>query len=338
MPRVPPEHHPVWVRQLAAELRSLGHPVEDLLTQVGLTEGDLSPDRARIPFAKHAAFFELAAKVTDDDCFGLHFAQTREVRDAGVVGYVGLASATLSDAFKNVSRYVRVASNATVLSTDMLDTHGELYWSISDLPSPTPRQCLEFTGAQIVRGIRDLTGRDLVPVRVCFAHPRSKHVEEFERCFRCPVRFGRGENVVQMKASDLRTPLIASDNRLLAVLRSFCEDILALHAHDPVSVTDQVERIIADRLAKGEAKLDIVASELGMSPRSLSRRLAESGTSFNQIVEDLRKELATRYLEESALRLAEISFLLGYTDVSSFNHAFKRWTGMTPSAFRRKST
>lgn len=338
MARVPPEHHPVWVRQLAAELKSLGHPAEDLLAQVGLTAADLSRDHAPIPFARHAAFFELAARVTGDDCLGLHFAQTREMRDAGVVGYVGLASPTLSDAYKNISRYVRVASNATVLSTDLLDSQGEVHWWVSDLPSPKPRQCLEFTGALMVRGMRDLTGRSLAPVRVSFAHPRTKHIEEFERYFRCPVRFGRDQNVVQIKPSDLRTKLIASDDRLLTVLRGFCEDILSRHAHQPLSVVEKVERTVADRLPKGEAKLDIAAGELRMSPRSLSRRLAESGTSFNQIVEDLRKELASRYLEESDLRLAEISFLLGYTDVSSFNHAFKRWTGMTPSAFRRKST
>jgi AraC-like DNA-binding protein len=328
----------VWVRQLAAELRSLGYPVEDLLAQAGLTDSDLGTDSARIPFAKHAAFFELAAEVTGDDCFGLHFAQTREIPDAGIVGYVGLSSPTLSDAYKNISRYVRVASDATVLSTDMLDADGALRWWVTELPSPKPRQCLEFTGAQIVRGMRDLTGRSLVPVSVSFAHPRTEHIEEFENCFRCPVRFGREENVVQIKLSDLQIPLAASDDRLLTVLRGLCEDALSRRGHRPLSLVEKVEHTIADRLAKGEAKLDIAASELGMSPRSLSRRLAESGTSFNRIVEDLRQKLATRYLGESGLRLAEISFLLGYTDVSSFNHAFKRWTGKTPSAFRREAS
>jgi AraC-like DNA-binding protein len=100
---------------------------------------------------------------------------------------------------------------------------------------------------------------------------------------------------------------------------------------------ERVERLIADRLAHREAKLDTVATELGVSPRSLSRKLADLDTSFNGIVESLRKELARRYLQESNLSVTEIAFLLGYSEVSTFNHAFKRWTGSTPAVSRSKA-
>ncbi len=92
MPRSSIKHDAVWVRQLAAELKLRGHPVKRLLAQVGLDERSLNADGARIPFAKHAAFFELAAEVTEDGCLGLHFGQTRNTRDAGLIGYVGLGS------------------------------------------------------------------------------------------------------------------------------------------------------------------------------------------------------------------------------------------------------
>ena len=103
-----PKHDAVWARQLADELKLQGHPVKDLLAQVGLHERALNADGARIPIAKCAALFELAAEVTGDGCLGLHFGQTRETRDAGLIGYVGLSSPTAMEFIKNLSRYRRV--------------------------------------------------------------------------------------------------------------------------------------------------------------------------------------------------------------------------------------
>lgn len=331
-----PTNLAVWVRQLAAELRSQGYPVADLLAEAGLSEDDLAPHDARIPFVKHAAFFELAAKATGDSCLGFHFAQTRSLRDAGLVGYLGLASPILLDGLKNLARYMHVASEAVTISIDALEACGEVRWSARGLPSPKPTQCLEFAGTQIFRVMRDVTGRRLTPVSASFAHQRSGDIEAFEHYFGCPVKFGCWENIVELKPADLRLPLKEADDRLVVLLRGLCDDILSRNAELPVSLTDRLAPLITDRLSKGEAKLELVARELGMSPRSLSRRLAEADTSFNRIVEDLRRELSSKYLHESELGVTQISFLLGYSDVSSFNHAFKRWTGQTPSAFRRE--
>ena len=112
MPRPSPKHDAVWARQLAADLKRRGHPAKRLLAQVGLDERSLNAEVASIPTAKYAAFFELAAEVTGDGCLGLRFGQTRETRDAGLIGYVGLSSPTLIDAIKNVSRLVRAIPQA----------------------------------------------------------------------------------------------------------------------------------------------------------------------------------------------------------------------------------
>jgi AraC-like DNA-binding protein len=138
-----------------------------------------------------------------------------------------------------------------------------------------------------------------------------------------------------MKLSDLHLQVVTADDRLLSLLRRYCEDVLARHAAQAPPLVEMVERLIVERLTKGEAGLDAAATELGMSPRSLSHKLAELGTSFNAIVASLRKDLARRYLQESNLSLTEIAFLLGYTEISTFSHAFKRWTGKSPAVFRR---
>jgi len=333
-----PKHDAVWARQLAAELKLRGHPAKRLLAQVGLEERSLNADGARIPFAKHAAFFELAAEATRDGCLGLHFGQTRDTRDAGLIGYVGLSSPTLMDAIKNMCRYRRVSSDALEVEIDALEERGRLRWWFRGLTSQRSRQFLEFWATNALRSFREMSGRNVTPASLSFAHPRTEDIKEFERFFGCSVSFGCQENIIEMKLSDLHLQLVATDNRLLAVLRRYCEEVLTRHSTPPPLLVERVERLIADRLAHGEAKLDNVATEMGMSSPSLSGKLAALDTSFSGIVESLRKDLALRCLQEHHLSLTEITFLLGYTEVSTFTHAFKRWTGSAPTAFRRRTS
>ena len=312
--------------------------MKDLLVQVGLHEGTLNADRARIPIAKCAALFEQAAEVTGDGCFGLHFGQTRKTRDAGLIGYVGLSSPTVMEFIKNLSRYRRVYNDALELETDALEERGQLCWWFRGLGSQKSRQCVEFSSTNVLRALREMTGRKLVPKRIAFAHARTNDVGEFERFFGCPVRFGSQMNIIQMKISDLHVRLVTADDQLLILLRHHCQDVLSRHSEQTPSLVETVEHLIADRLTNRKASLESVATEVAMSSRSLSRRLAELDTSFSDLVENLRKGLALRYLHETDLSFTEIAFLLGYNNVSSFNHAFKRWTGKTPTAFRKETS
>ena len=324
----------IWTRQLAEGLAQQGYPVKQLLTQVGLSERDLQGKDARTSFAKNAAFFELAAETTENINLGLEFAQSRDTRDAGLLGYVGLNSPTVKDALKNLSRYRRVMSDALEINVDELEKMGTVYWWRRGLAPARCRQYMEFGTTNLIRGLREVTKRRVKPVRVTFAHPRNARIKEFERFFGCPVEFGRRTNLIELSQTDLRAPIIEADKRLLNILRGYCVEVLAKHRERQPSLIETVERPIVDRLSNAEARIDIVAKDLGMSSRSLSRALAKLGTSFQAIVETLRKDLALKYLKQSDLTLKEITFLLGYTDASSFNHAFKRWTGKTPKQVR----
>ncbi len=330
MPDNERKHDAVWARQLAVELKRRGHPVTSLLSRAGLNERSLNAEGARIPYAKHAAFFEIAAEVSGDSCLGLHFGQTRNTRDAGLIGYVGLSSPTVIDALKNLSRYMRVFTDACEMDIEDLEETGRLGWRYRIPTSQRDRQATEFTAANLVRGLRQMIGLDFAPISISFAHPRNEAIREFERYFGCPVGFAERGNVIEMKLSDLSSRIISADDRLLEVLRSYCEEILSKRSGRAPSLVEKVERVIADRLTTGEAMADNIAIELGMTRRTLARRLAQLGTSYNGLLDGLRKDLALRYLKDCNLSLKEIAFLLGYSEVSAFNHAFKRWTEKTP--------
>ena len=134
----------------------------------------------------------------------------------------------------------------------------------------------------------------------------------------------------------LALPIATADDRLLGILTNYCDEILADREESSPDLQHQVERIVMRLLSRGEAETRNVAHELGMSVRTLARRLNESGATFAEILDRLRSDLAQNYLKDASLTPSQITFLLGYSEVSAFSHAFKRWTGTTPGEWRAK--
>ena len=326
----------VWARQIVEQLEAGGLDTAALLREVGLERPRLFRTDGRIPYAKHVALLEGAAAVARDDTFGFQFGGTRDLRDAGLLGYVGLSAATFGAGLRNVQRYMRVMSEGVQLTIKPDSTETLVHVDTVDPRFRTSRQLFEFGLALLVRWCRLMTGRTITPVWVGLRHERLTNRDEFRRFFGCPVHFGRGQNVACLSSRDLSLPLATADERLNRLLRTYCEETLA--RRDQVAVLSQeVERAIAAHLPAGRAQLDTVAAELGMSKRTLSRRLSDEEISFGEIRERLRRDLALRYLEDPTLNLAQIAYLLGYSEVSAFNHAFRRWTGSTPSVFRARA-
>ena len=328
------EANAVWARQLTDELKRRNEPVSDALASSGLSEQSLNSADGHVPFMKVAAFFEHAAEVTNNPILGLQFAQSRDVRDAGLIGFVGLSSPTVADFIINLSRYQRVFSDAAGLDISQLRDQGRMTWRFRRPQLQNIRQYREFAAANFVSAIRNLTGRNIRPTRLCFVHPRNSNLSEFDRFYGCDVEFGCELNVCEFRADDLNTRLLTSDEKLLNFLKGVCEEVLEKRRTHPSGLLEKMEKAIVAKLSKGEASLDIVAIELGMSSRTLSRRLDELDTSYKEVLNTVRRALAERYLKDSALSVAQIAYLVGYAEVSTFVNAFKRWTGMTPGAYR----
>jgi AraC-like DNA-binding protein len=327
-------HDAVWVHQLVDTLAARGLAPGPLLARAGLRPSQVARERAKIPFEAAVALFEAGAEATGDDLLGLRFSQSRDVRDMGLLGYVGLSSPTVLDGLRNVVRFRRVFSDGTHVDLASLETTGELGVALRVPVDAEARQHTEFTVALVVRAIRQLTGRAIAPEAVAFAHLRRYGIDEVERVFGCPVSFGRPRTTLVLKVTDLALPLLQSDDRLLDVLRTQCELVLSAMPKDRPSIVELVERRILDRLGAGDVRMDRVAASLGMSQRTLARRLADADTSFQAVLESVRQRLAERYLGQDELRIDDVAGLLGYSETSAFLTAFRRWTGTTPRRFR----
>jgi AraC-like DNA-binding protein len=185
-----------------------------------------------------------------------------------------------------------------------------------------------------LRICRVLTGQNLVPQHFSISHHRSGGISEMARFVRTKVQFGADTDEFALSVDARELPLVRSDPYLNDLLLKYCEAALADRRGDMSQMRTRVENAISSALPHGRVLVEDVARSLGMSKRTLARKLSAERLNFNEILKQLRRDLAVRYLDDRKLHVSKIAWLLGFHEVSAFTHAFKRWTGKTPSEMR----
>jgi AraC-like DNA-binding protein len=251
--------------------------------------------------------------------------------------YAMSAAENVSEALTLLMHYCRIVNESVRLKLAPQPDGMLVDSSFSGIARPRIRQNAEFQLAVVVQAIREFTGLNVCPTRVACAHGRTTDVKEFERFFGCPVEFAASSDQIGFSNETLALPLITEDPHLLETLRPFCEEAARARNTTHGTMRAAVENEIQRLLPHGRARAEIVAKALAVSSRTLTRRLAEEGTNFAEVVDGLRRSLAAQYLHESSFTLAQIGWLLGYEGPTSFHHAFKRWTGRSPSLARSET-
>jgi AraC-like DNA-binding protein len=320
-----------YVRALEADIK-----VRPLLEKARLTVQQVDNSELRLNAQSQVAFLGLVAAALNDELFGLHIAQTIDLRQIGLLYYVMASSDTLGEALLRASRYSTITNEAVRLKYS--ENRGvSITFEHVGVARHQDRHQIEFFAATLVRICRHLAGSKMSPLHVKLKHPRKEGVSQFEAFFDCDVLFASHMDEVAFSAAIRQTPLASADRFLNALLVSHCEDIQANRQRCRVALRSSVENEIAPLLPHGKAHAAAVARKLGTSQRTLARRLASEGLSFVIVLDELRCDLAKRYLREPALPISTIAWLLGYGEVSALTHAFKRWTGKTPRQMRAES-
>src|SRR5262249_11051013 len=196
----------------------------------------------------------------------------------------------------------------------------------------------EYFVAGMLHLARELTGRRCAPIRVRLAHPPPRDTAPLATSFGTTrLDFGTGANGIVFDAATLALPIVSHDPPLLALLGDHAARSLSAATPLDVPMTAELRAKIRDALGREEPSLDLVASRLGMTPRTLQRRLAEEGSSFAEVLDRVREELARLHLADAKKTLGDVACRLGFADQRAFFRAFKRWTGTTPTAFRRSA-
>jgi AraC-like DNA-binding protein len=320
-------------RLAIARLRAARMPVALLLVRVGLTPELIADPEERLSVRSQVKLLEEAAIALKDDRIGFTLAREFDLREIGLIYYVMASSQTLGEGLKRLARYSRVTNEALVFGYREGNSL-TVSLSYSGVPRHSDRHQIEFCMFAVLRICRALTGQNLVPRHFSVAHHRSEGISEMARFVGTELEFDADADEFDLNVDARGLPLIHADSHLNKLLLKSCEATLADRKGETSQLRTRVENAISSLLPHGRVLAEDVARALGMSERTLVRRLSDEGLSFTEILQQLRRDLAVRYLTDRKLHVSKITWLLGFQEVSSFTHAFKRWTGKTPSKMR----
>lgn len=312
-------------------------PIAPVLAEAQLSESDLSDIDNRIPSERYHHALLKAAELSGDPDFGVHFGEAVKPGHYGVVGLVAMSCEKASELLQLHIRYQSLVGDDTSVEYQVTDDRIELrtFPKLECMHNSRLRQ--ESTFSSWLTLARWITGLDNhYPLRVDFTHPKPENTDEQHRVFGPTISWEQDVTRVVFDRAVAETPLPQANPALRKQLESQAEEqLIAAGGAQFNPLLQQVQSLIAKSLADGTPDIDNIAAALNLSTRALQRKLAELSTSFSDMLDSTRKELAMSYIGQPHISLTEVAFLLGFSEQSAFNRAFKRWLGATPNTYRK---
>lgn len=308
----------------------------DVLAGTGLEAVELADPYTRTSVEQYLQACNNVLRLNDDPELPFNVGERLHLSAYGIYGFVLLCSPTVREGLTLAMRFHPLAT--PIFSIAWRETRDAFVWSFPNEFSLAVTPSLERflmaqQLAQHLTHVRDIARTDRVPMRIGIAHSPPCNPSIYERRLLCPITFdaAKTEIIYDRNILDDRPPL--KNRTTLAMLLESCERLVGAR-ETPGGLAGNVAHILMERSGAFPGMAE-VANELGMTPRTLRRRLAEEGQVFSQIFDDVRRKLALRYLASSKFTVADIADLLSFDDVSNFRRAFRRWTGKPPTAFRK---
>jgi AraC-like DNA-binding protein len=328
-----------YVRNLFAFAVERGADPARLEARSGVTRGRLDDVDARIPLSAYKRLMEAAKDACNCPALALHLGAARDFREFSVVGLIFYASASMGEALNVVNRYHRLVADVDIGREEarfqVVKRAGRLW--LVDVRSE-PNAFPELTEGTWSRFILE-TSRHFPDAAYCKAvhvtHQRPAYADEYQRLWRVPVTFEADWNAIEIEPAWLSIPFDNPSPYAFGVLSEHADRLLKALRRTQ-SLRGEVEARIAKRLHAGEFDMPTIAREMGLSRATLLRRLKDEGTTFDAVLNELRRKLALAYLGERKISVNEAAYLAGYSDPGAFSRAFKRWTGQSPRTWRAR--
>ncbi len=320
-----------WTIAVAQALDARGLDSKAIFASAGLDLVAARKPTARFPAAAMSRVYELAQTETDDPSFGLSIAEFVHPTSLHALGFSLLASSTLDSFCRRVVRYFRLVTTNAECQMERTATEYRLVMVPTiDREQYCPQDAWMAT---MVRFIREIYQPDFAPLSVCLCRPRPRQkIQRFEKFFRTTVHYGCDANRLVLDLSDINVELPAGNAELA---RQNDEVVMTLLARmDRDDIVARVRALFVELLPSGECDKEKVAAQLNMSERSLQGKLAVRNTSYRNLLNETRQELAIQYIRQGLHSVSEVTYLLGFADISSFSRAFRTWVGVSPSEYR----
>jgi AraC-like DNA-binding protein len=318
------------LRGIFGGLEKLGYDIEALIAPFGLDRASVEDKDASTPTGVCAAVLAKAIELRKVKNLPLRLALETPVGSNPLLDYLVASSETVGKGLDRLARYLHLASPGTSL---LLEHQQDPVRFV--IQNPTDQFRVELTVCLAVIRLHAETGGRMKVLRVHFRH-QPDDVAEFEQVLRCPVETGASWNGFVFPRESWDLPLLHSDPILHEWLEQKANQLLARQPQQQ-GIALRVRQVLADLMAGGDMSIQAAARRLAMAPRTLQRRLAEEGATFDTLRDITRKEAAEAFLSEGKLSIGEIAYLLGFSEAGAFHRAFKRWHSCTPQAFRQQS-
>jgi len=291
----------------------------------------------RVPAQQFHALWEEIAHQSNDPYFGLHFAErTRHQSGDGVLATVMVNCPTVGKAMEKLIRYHTLTTDVIQVRLQHEEDRASYAWESIPANDPSDRQIADAVICRLFFTLENLSRGKITPIVIYFRHPQPQSISEYQRIFGCPLVFNQSLDKIVIHAKDLDLPIPLANPKLLEPLEAIVQNLLdQLCSSD--TWADQVTHRISNLLLDGQKPtIGLIAQEMAVSTRHLQKKLKSEGVTYQKLLAQVREKMALGYLKEPNMNLFDTAFLLGFSDQSAFNHAFKRWTDMTPKEFRKQ--
>jgi AraC-like DNA-binding protein len=318
-------------RTLINHLIKKGYSQDILESRSGIELMELDRADYRIGIHDFNSLWDLAVAYTQDDALGLHLGEQVYPNQMGVVGNLFFNSKTLGEALNQFERLYRLVNESLDVSFSSVEDIACLDYACKQ-PEFYNRASMDRAMAISVSRAKAFIKEPLCLESVSFQHPEPHYRTEYDRIFNCPILFDQPSCSLRFNAKFLKYRLPQRNPYLYQVLRRHANQLLhKLNPRD--ALTREIKKQISKSLSKNAVDADNIAEKLHMSRQTLYRKLKQEGHVFHELVEEVRKEKALNYLQNNKYNLSEIAFLLGFSELSAFSRAFKRWCGVSPTDY-----
>lgn len=325
----------VWQYLRMAE--SLGVDYSPCLVAAAIDPALLQDSNQRVPGSALEKLLACLIPRSGDPCFGLHTSAFIQPASYSVLGYIAMNCATVGEALACIPLYEKIVGDMGVTTTCAIGSDVQVQWHCNFTDPQVRRHVIENVLASWTRYTRWMSGvMDESPVAVLLEHsaPADKAcLQEYQAVFNAEVRFDQPCTALIVSQQQLAFPIAQADPQLLATLLQHATQVLA-QIDQNESFTRKVKNLLRLQLNEALPRKETIAEQLHMTARTLQRRLSDEGTTFLDVLNELRQELAEYYLLQTSLSIDEIGVRLGFAEARSFHRSFKQWTGTTPGKFR----
>jgi AraC-like DNA-binding protein len=321
-----------YSRSIASALEQRGVDSAVVFEKAGVPMYSTSDPLRRMTNAEISALFRESVAATDDAYFGLFVAEVFHISQLHALGFALLASSTIRDFCLRLQNFYRLASQNVEFR--LQETDEETILAVKLTQPDICGETVDAFAGLLVRLVRAIGERGFTPQRVELVRSVPAHGDQpYKDYFGCEVLFDRPEICICFEQGIIDLPLPGASQELAQLHdRTAMEYLEKL---DRQNITNRVRGLIVDTLSTGQVSKQQIADGINMSTRSLELKLAEENTNFQQVLNSTRQALTEGYMEQSSISITEIAYLLGFSDAANFTRAFKRWTGKSPSEFRK---